>query len=306
MQHGPGALLASRPFSHSLAGMSTSTHSFAASIEDLAGLVPDGACVALPPDYSGCAMAAVKALCRRGAQGLHLVGVPSLGLQADWLIGSGCVVRIETAAMTLGEHGLPPRFSAALKARSIEVKDATCPVIHAGLQAAEKGVPFLPLRGILGSDLLRHRPEWRVIQNPMSETPDPLVIVPAIQPDIALFHAAVADRSGNVWIGVRRELMLMAHAARTTLVTVERIVDEDLLADPAMAAGTIPALYVSAIAHAERGAAPIGLAGAYEADEAAIASYVAAARTDDGFAAWAAQNGLAVVAPARPLAGAGA
>lgn len=284
--------------------MDTMDQISAASIEDLAALVPDGACVALPPDYSGCAMAAVKALCRRGVRGLHLVGVPSLGLQADWLIGSGCVTRIETAAMTLGEHGLPPRFSAALKARSIEVKDATCPVIHAGLQAAEKGVPFLPLRGILGSDLLRHRPEWRVIQNPMSETPDPLVIVPAIRPDVALFHAAVADKAGNVWIGVRRELMLMAHAARTTLVTVERIVDEDLLADPAMAAGTIPALYVTSIAEAKGGAVPIGLAGAYEADDAAIASYVAAARTDDGFAVWAAQNGLAAVAPARSLAGA--
>lgn len=276
------------------------------SVEVLAARVPDGACVALPPDYSGCAMEAVKAICRRGLRDLHLVGVPSLGLQADWLIGSGCVARIETAAMTLGEHGLPPRFSAALKARAIEVKDATCPVIHAGLQAAEKGVPFLPLRGILGSDLLRHRPEWRVIQNPMSETPDPLVIVPAITPDIALFHAAVADRAGNVWIGVRRELMLMAHAARATLVTVERIVDEDLLADPAMAAGTIPGLYISAIAEARHGAAPIGLAGAYETDDAAIAAYVAAARSDGGFAVWAAQNGVAAAASARALAGADA
>ena len=286
--------------------MSTTSHSFTASIEDLARQVRDGACVALPPDYSGCAMEAVKALCRRGVRDLHLVGVPSLGLQADWLIGSGCVARIETAAMTLGEHGLPPQFQAALKARSIEIKDATCPVIHAGLQAAEKGVPFLPLRGILGSDLLRHRPEWRVIQNPMCETPDPLVIVPAIRPDVALFHAALADQAGNVWIGVRRELMLMAHAARTTLVTVERIVEEDLLSDPTMAAGTIPALYVTAIAVAKGGAAPIGLADAYEADDAAIADYVAAARTDDGFAAWASENGLSGRIGRHALAGADA
>ena len=79
---------------------------------------------------------------------------------------------------------------------------------------------------------------------------DPILLVPAIRPDVALFHAARADRAGNVWIGVRRELMLMAHAARTTLVTVEEIVEDDLLADDRSAAGTIPALYVSAIAEA--------------------------------------------------------
>ena len=109
-------------------------------------------------------------------------------------------------------------------------------MIHAGLQAAEKGVPFLPLRGILGSDLVRHRPDWRVIDNPFGPdgAGDPILLVPAIRPDVALFHAARADRAGNVWIGVRRELMLMAHAARTTLVTVEEIVEDDLLADDRM------------------------------------------------------------------------
>jgi glutaconate CoA-transferase, subunit A len=255
-------------------------------LDAFARLIPDGARVAIPPDYSGCAMSAVKALIRRGVQRLHLIGVPSAGLQADWLIGAGCVASVEAAAMSLGEYGLPPRFAAAIKAGTLEMSDATCPAIHAGLQAAEKGTPFIPLRGILGSDLLKYRPDWKVIDNPLSDGPDPIVLIPAIQPDVALFHARAADRHGNVWIGVRRELMLMAHAARQTLVTVELIEDADFLADDAMAAGTIPALYITAIAEVQQGAHPVGLAGAYPPDEAALAAYAEAARTDEGFRRW--------------------
>jgi glutaconate CoA-transferase subunit A len=127
-----------------------------------------------------------------------------------------------------------------------------------------------------------------VIDNPFAEDGkrDPIVALPAIKPDVALFHAAKADRFGNVWIGIRRELMLMAHASRQTLVTVEEIVDDNLLHDPALAAGTIPALYVSAISVVPRGSAPIAMPGCYGADETALAAYAKAARTADGFAEW--------------------
>ena len=264
------------------------------SIEEIAARVPDGASMALPPDYSGCAMAAIKALIEREARDLHLIGVPSLGFQGDWLIGAGCVRTVETAAMTLGEFGLPPRFNAAIKAGRLTMKDATCPAIHAGLQAAEKGIPYMPLRGILGSDLLKIRPDWKIADNPFAPPnngqADKIVLIPAIRPDITLFHAAKADRHGNVWIGVRRELMLMAHASRETFVTVEEIVDADFLADDEVGAGTIPALYITGIAIAKRGAAPVGLAGAYAADDLALAAYTKAAQTADGFAAWLAQN----------------
>lgn len=258
-------------------------------LEDLAGRIPDGTRIALPPDYSGCAMAAVRALMRRPVRDLHVVAVPAGGMQVDMLVGAGCVARVEAAAVTMGEHGLAPRFTAALKNGEIEMLDATCPAIQAGLQAAEKGIPFIPLRGIIGSDLLRVRRDWKVIDNPLADdgVRDPIVILPAIRPDVTLFHALKADRHGNVWIGVRRELMLMAHASCQTFVTVECIEDEDFLQDPLLAAGTIPSLYVTAIAVAENGAWPIGLPGAYPADREAQADYVAAARTAEGFARWA-------------------
>ena len=111
-------------------------------LDALAAHIPDGAKVALPPDYSGCAMAAVRALIKRGVRDLHLVGVPSVGFQGDMLIGAGCVATLETAAVTIGEYGLAPRFTAAIKAGAIRMIDGTCPAIHAGLQAAEKGYPL--------------------------------------------------------------------------------------------------------------------------------------------------------------------
>lgn len=248
----------------------------------LAARIADGSRLALAPDYSGCALAVVRALIERGARGLHLIGVPQLGFQADLLIGAGCVDSVESAAVTLGEFGPAPCFHRALKEGRIEIRDSTCPVIHAGLQAAEKGIPFMPLRGILGSDLIDHRPDWQIIANPYGDD-DPILLVPMIQPDIALFHSPKADRPGNVWIGVRRELMLMAHAAKTTLVSVEAIAEASLLDDDTVAAGTIPALYIDAIAVAPKGAKPLGLRGCYQADADHLRDYARLAQTADGF-----------------------
>jgi glutaconate CoA-transferase subunit A len=253
---------------------------------DLDGLVariPDGATLALAADYySGCAMAAVRRLIARGVRDLHLIGIPTLGFQADMLIGAGCVRTVECAAVTIGEHGPAPRFVAAVKAGTLRVIDGTCPAIHAGLQAAEKGVPFMPLRGVIGSDLVAQRDDWTVVDNAFGDN-DPILLVKAIRPDVALFHAALADRRGNVWIGVRRELMTAAHAARTTLVTVEEIVADDLLADDRWAAGTIPALYISAVAEVRNGAWPLGLRGRYGADAAHLKTYVEMAQSEEGF-----------------------
>ena len=251
----------------------------------LAAAIGDGALLAIAPDYSGCSLAVVRELIRRGARDLHLLAVPQAGLPADLLIGAGCVAVVESAAITLGEHGGAPRFNAAVREGRIRLLDATCPAIHAGLQAAEKGIPFMPLRGILGSDLLRFRTDWKVIDNPFAAD-DPLVLLPAIRPDVALLHAPMADRDGNVWIGVRRELMTMAHAARRTLVTVEEVVEPDLLADPLTAAGTIPALYVQAVVVAPGGARPLGLFTRYAAEQARLAEYARMAASEQGFGDW--------------------
>ncbi|MCU0987904.1 MAG: CoA synthetase [Acetobacteraceae bacterium] len=267
-------------------------------LDALAARVPDGALVALPPDNSLSPVALVAALIRRGVRNLHVLGVPVSGFATDLLIGAGAVARLTTSAVTLGEAGFAPRFTAAMKAGTLPITDATCPAVHTALQAAEKGVPFMPLRGLIGSDLVASRPDWRVIDNPFSDTPDPIVLVPALRPEFALIHAVAADRAGNVWVGRRRELATIAHAAKTTLVTVEHLVDGDLTEDETMAPGTIGSLYVSAIAVAERGAWPLGLLDRYGADQPAIDAYAREARTEEGFRAWLSAHVLAPAARA--------
>jgi len=207
--------------------------------------IRDGALLAIPPDYSGVAMAATRALIRCGVRGLRLVALPQSGLQADLLIGAGLAVEIETAAVTLGEAGIGPRFAAALGAGTLRIKDATCPV----------------------------------------QPGDPIVLIPAIRPDVAFFHAPMADAQGNVWIGRRRELVSLAHAAAETVVTVDRLYDGNLLEDEILAAGVLPALYVTRIALAPGGTWPLQSSTA-ATDAAHIAEYARLARTDAGFAAY--------------------
>jgi glutaconate CoA-transferase subunit A len=262
--------------------------SIIASLDEALAAVTDGCLLAVPREVAGVPMAATRALIRRGVKDLHLVALPTSTLQADLLIGAGAVATLETSAVSLGEFGPAPRFTDAMTHGRIRMLDATCPALHAAFQAAEKGVPFMPLRGILGSDVLAFRPDWRVIDNPFAAGSfaegDPIVLLPAIKPDVALLHAPMADRTGNVWIGRQRELATMAHAAARTVVTVERIYEGDLLADPLLAAGVLPGFYVERIAVAEKGCWPLGLPDHYAADLGHLAEYAKLAATAEGFA----------------------
>ena len=258
----------------------------ARSLDDALAPIKDGCVLAVPRESAGVPMAATRALIRRGIKQLHLIALPTSSLQADMLIGAGCIETLETSAVSLGEFGAAPRFTAAILKGAIRMKDATCPALHAAFQAAEKGVPFMPLRGLLGTDVLKNRPDWKVMDNPFGETSDqtdPIVLLPAIKPDIALLHAPMADRYGNVWVGRQRELVTMAHAAERTIVTVEKMHDGNLLDDKTLAAGTLPGFYVDQIAVAERGAWPLPLPEYYAWDAEHLKEYVGLAATDEGF-----------------------
>lgn len=257
----------------------------ARTVDEALAPITDAAVLLVPRESTGVPMEATRALIRRGVKRLHLVALPTSSLQAEMLIGAGAIETLETSAVSLNEHGPAPRFSAAARDGTIRIKDATCPALHASVQAAERGVPFMPLRGILGSDLLARRPDWKVIDNPFGAD-DPIVLLPAIHADVALFHAPMADRFGNVWIGRQRELATMAHAAKKTVVTVERIVDENLFDDPVAAAGALAGFYVESIAVAPRGAWPLPLPDHYPADDEHLAEYARLAATAEGFAAY--------------------
>ena len=252
-------------------------------LEALVSNIHDGMSIAIPADYSGVTMAATRAIIRQGTKKLHLVGVPTSGLQAELLIGAGCVDLFESSALTLGEYNPAPCFSRAVKTGSIKLVDATCPAIHAALQASQKGIPFMPLRGIIGSDILNYHPNWKVIQNPLTNEEDPLVLIPAIKPDYSLFHAPLADQHGNVWVGRRKELVTMTQAAKGTLVTVDALYEGNLLEDEKMAPGVLSALYIDAISVAPNGSWPLAFWYGNQEDSNHLEHYVKMAQTEDGF-----------------------
>lgn len=267
-------------------------------VEEIAEAVPDGALMGVPADYSGVPMAVTRALVARGAKDLRLYCLPLTTIQGDMLIGAGCVANVEAAAVTLGEYGLAPCFSRAFQSGSITMQDSTCPALHTQLQAVEKGVPFMPLRGLIGSDIEAHRPDWRTIQNPYTEEADPIVVLPARPLDATVFHAPYADEAGNVFIGRQRELATLAHASRAVYVTVEKIVEGDLYESEATAAGAMPAMYISGLAEAPKGAWPCGLTDQYDPDGDALREYVKMASTEAGFGEYLAGQGII----ARPAA----
>jgi glutaconate CoA-transferase subunit A len=256
------------------------------SLKEIVNEVKDGCILGVPADYSGVPMEFTKRLIEKGIKDLKLYCLPLTTIQGDMLIGSGCVSEIEAAAVTLGEFGLAPRFSEAVENGSILIKDSTCPALHAQLQATEKSVPFMPLRGVIGSDIQKHRKDWCIIENPMKSSGvlnEPILLLPAVQLDILVFHASCADRNGNIQIGRRRELATLAHASKKVFVTVEKILDTDFFEDELSAATCLPGLYINGISIVKNGAWPCALPGVYPADNKEIKKYSLAAKTKQGF-----------------------
>ena len=260
-------------------------------VEEIADAVPDGALLGVPADYSGVSMAVTRAMVARGTRELRLYCLPLTTMQGDMLIGAGAVASVEAAAVTLGEYGLAPCFSRAVQGGTIAMQDSTCPALHTQLQAVEKGVPFMPLRGLIGSDVARMNPDWREIANPFDPA-DRIMALPARPLDVTVFHAPFADRAGNVFIGRQREIATLVYASRKVYATVEKIVDTNLYDKEATAAGALPAFYFEGIAEAKNGAWPVGLTDRYPPDGDAIRAYASAARTETGFAEYLATQGI--------------
>src|SRR5580658_2373173 len=92
------------------------------SLDEALAPIHDGMMLAVPRESSGVAMAATRALIRRGVKRLHLVTLPTSSLQVDLLIGAGAIETLETSAVSLGEFGPAPRFTAALLAGAIHMR----------------------------------------------------------------------------------------------------------------------------------------------------------------------------------------
>lgn len=143
-------------------------------------------------------------------------------------------------------------------------------------------VPFAPVRGLLGTDYMRVRPDFREMANPYDPA-ERLAIVPAIAPDVAVFHGWQGDRHGNVVTNPAADAKLIAQAARRVVVaTVEELVDGDLSRQPVRGA-LVPGIHVTAVVPAPRGAHPTACHRRYPVDRAHLLRYIDAARGDDTF-----------------------
>jgi glutaconate CoA-transferase, subunit A len=142
------------------------------------------------------------------------------------------------------------------------------------------GVPFLPVRGILGSVYLTVNPGFRVIPDPFSG--EHLAAVQALTPDVTLVHGARGDSLGNLLIPRVSDWHLAVTASRKVIATVEEFVAEPLQDQPDWR--LIPAIFLSALVHCPGGAAPTGYPGYYPQDQEHLALYLESAREAGAFA----------------------
>lgn len=145
------------------------------------------------------------------------------------------------------------------------------------------GVPYVPIVGLVGTDLLKRRDDMIIAVNPF-DNKTKTVVAKALRPDVAVFHAQVADRHGNVSCGYDSEAVMLAEASQHVIVTAERIVDQ--LTEKEAKGTFIPAIHVDAVAHAPFGAHPAGCQGLYAPDKLHMREYVKAAQDDASFAAY--------------------
>lgn len=145
------------------------------------------------------------------------------------------------------------------------------------------GVPYVPIVGLVGTDLLKRREDMKIVADPF-DGKTKSVVAKALRPDVAIFHVQKADRNGNVSAGYNSDNVLLAEASRTVIVTAEQIVDR--IQEKEAVGSWIPGIHVDVVVHAPHGAHPAGCPGVYGPDKAHMAMYVAASKDDASFAAY--------------------
>jgi len=158
--------------------------------------------------------------------------------------------------------------------------------MYSMVQAGSMGVPFVAVRGLMGSDILNYRSDLRVVENPFQEK-EPVVVGQPIRPDVAVFHAVQADRWGNSLIpGGMRDDLMMARASRWVVVTAEEIVDKELKDENGRIHTFLPAIDVDQVVHSPWGAHPGSCGLLYGHDEAHIREYIEVAQEERTFQAY--------------------
>jgi acyl CoA:acetate/3-ketoacid CoA transferase alpha subunit len=250
-------------------------------LEEAAKFVKDGDLVTFGgATFHRAPMEFIRELVRQERKGLNLIDREP-AMDFDLLIGAGCVAMVRTGMLGFEIFGMAPNFRRKSESGDIATKEGACQPIIAGFRAAAMGLPSLPIRGMLGSDLL----EISEIVGSQTEIEDPftgekMIAVRAIEPDVAVIHAQKADEYGNVRIeGPFYEDVIKAKAAKTVVATVEELIPNKEIRNKPEAT-TLPHFIVDAVVEAPKGAYPCSCFNYYEADYDHIKEYLKSANKD--------------------------
>ena len=272
--------------------------------EAVAGFVPDGAHISIGGfTINRNPMAAVYEIIRQKKRHLHLYA-HSNGQGVDELVGAGCVDDLEIAYGGSGRFAPTCiRFRKAVEAGRIRVEDYTNYQMTLRFMAGAMGVPFLPTRSSLGSDIVNRWgfsaeerqadprvPDLKLVamDNPFDGWchTEKVVLVPAINPDVTIIHAQSADRQGTIRIGgLPYADVEQAKAAKHLIVTCEELVPQEALRRTPDR-NQIPFFCVDAVVHAPMGAYPTACYRYYDYDPARLYQYREAALDDDAYQAY--------------------
>jgi glutaconate CoA-transferase subunit A len=246
-----------------LAQRDRSLHEKVVCLEEAAKLVKDGETVGISGStLSRTPMAMIWALIRAGRRNLTCArGISSS--EGDWLIGSGACRRIITSWFSQGiVWGVSKVMRHHVESGAVQFDEWSHLAMGMRFRAGAMGVPFLPMRSMLGSDVARMRPEAREFDCPF--TGDKLLLVPALNPDVALIHVQRCDPYGNAQLDGLQFLDIdLAMAANRVILTTERIVSNDQIRR-APDRTRIPFFAVEAVVEVPFGCVPHECGGIYE------------------------------------------
>jgi glutaconate CoA-transferase subunit A len=257
--------------------------------EAIADLVPDGSSVVLGLQMEQMIpFAAGHEIIRQKKRGLTLIG-PISDILFDQVIAAGCVERVIAAWVGNVMMGSAYNFRRGVEQGELKVVNLSNFTVALALQAAAMGVPFLPTRSALGSDVARDNDFLTEIDSPFEDLQtgkDKLHAVRALTPDVAIVHLQRADSEGNAHSWGNFGVMIEAvRAAKRVIVLAEEIVDPEVISsDPNRT--VIPGFLVNAVVECRYGAHPSPVQGYYKRDNAFFRQYHEQTKTKADSEAW--------------------
>ena len=242
----------------------------------------DGAIIGMGgQNVSRCAVALTHEIIRQGKKDLTLTGC-NLSIHMDLFVGAGLVKRCECGLGGQGRFGATFQFKRAIEEKKMEVEDYDHLTMVSRFLAGEMGIPFIPVRGLMGSDIIKHqaastKKKFEIITNPWNQK-EKVLLVSAMQPDVSIVHVQKADEIGNVLIqGIANHEPELIRASRATIVSCEGIVPTKFFRSHSDST-TVPYHYVDAVVEQRFGAYPTATYGYYSFDADHINYYQQCAR----------------------------